>query len=122
MYSATFIENTLGRLCSSNDALLPALRKQPIEEVLALAEVRERTARMREQDQAFKDAAIAHSRLAENVVLTDFRALDPIPVGNRFLIFTLFPQASVAVRLQLGPDRERIAELRRLDAEAGKKK
>ena len=43
------------------------------------------------------------------MVLTDFRELDPIPVGNRFLIFTLFPQASVAVRLQLGPDRERVA-------------
>jgi hypothetical protein len=85
------------------------LRKLPIEDVLALPAVRERTKRMREQDQAFKDAALAHSRLAENVVVTDFRGVDPLPVGNRFLIFTLYPQASVAVRLQLGPDRLRVA-------------
>jgi hypothetical protein len=99
----------LGSLREYFDVLLPALRQKPIEAVLALPEVRERVTRMREQDQAFKDAALAHSRLEQNVVLTDFRPLDPIPVGNRFLIFTLFPKASVAVRLQRGPDRERVA-------------
>jgi len=99
----------LGSLREYFDVLLPALRQKPIEAVLALPEVRERTERMRQQDQAFKDAALAHSRLEQNVVLTDFRPLDPIPVGNRFLIFTLFPKASVAVRLQRGPDRERVA-------------
>ena len=99
----------LGSLRGYFDALLPALRQRPIDEVLGLPEVRERTARMREQDQAFKDSALAHSRLSDNVVLTDFRAVDPIPVGNRFLIFTLFPTASVAVRVQWGPDHERVA-------------
>jgi hypothetical protein len=99
----------LGSLREYFDVLWPALRKLPIEDVLALPAVRERTKRMREQDQAFKDAALAHSRLAENVVVTDFRGVDPLPVGNRFLIFTLYPQASVAVRLQLGPDRQRVA-------------
>ena len=99
----------LGSLREYFDVLLPALRRKPIEAVLELPVVRERATRMRDQDQAFKDAALAHSRLQQNVVLTDFRPLDPIPVGNRFLIFTLFPQASVAVRLQLGPDRERVA-------------
>jgi hypothetical protein len=99
----------LGSLREYFDVLLPALRRKPIEAVLELPVVRERATRMRDQDQAFKDAALAHSRLEQNVVLTDFRPLDPIPVGNRFLIFTLFPQASVAVRLQLGPDRERVA-------------
>jgi hypothetical protein len=99
----------LGSLREYFGLLLPALRERPIEEVLALPEVRERIERMRAQDQAFKDAALAHSRLEQHVVLTDFRGLDPIPVGNRFLIFTLFPKASVAVRLQKGPDRERVA-------------
>ena len=99
----------LGSLREYFDSLLPALRTRPIDEVLALPVVSERATRMREQDQAFRDQALAHSRLAANVVVTDFRSLDPLPVGNRFLIFTLFPQASVAVRLQLGPDRKRVA-------------
>jgi hypothetical protein len=99
----------LGGLRGYFDELLPAVRDRPIEAVLALASVRERAARMREQDQAFRDAARARSRLDGNVVVTDFRGLDPIPVGNRFLIFTLFPEASAAVRVQWGPERERIA-------------
>lgn len=99
----------LGSLREYFDELLPALRARPIEEVLALESVKQRAARMREQDQAFRDAARACSRLDGSVVLTDFRGLDPIPVGNRFLVFTLFPEASAAVRVQWGPGRERVA-------------
>jgi hypothetical protein len=91
------------------DLLLPAVRERPVEEVLELPEVRARAARMREQDQAFREALRAHSRLDGNVVVTDFRPLDPIPVGNRFLVFTLFPDASVGVRVEWGPKRERVS-------------
>jgi hypothetical protein len=99
----------LGSLRGYFDELLPAVRDRPIDAVLALASVRERIARMHEQDHAFRDAARARTRVDGNVILTDFRDLDPIPVGNRFLIFTLFPEASVAVRVQWGPGRERVA-------------
>ena len=99
----------LGSLRGYFDELLPAVRERPIDEVLALASVRERVTRMHEQDQAFRDAATARSRVDGDVVVTDFRELDPLPVGNRFLIFTLFPEASAAVRVQWGPGRERIA-------------
>jgi hypothetical protein len=91
------------------DLLLPAMRERAVEEVVALPEVRERAARMREQDHAFREAALAHSRLDANVVVTDFRPLDAIPVGNRFLVFTLFPQANVGVRVHWGPHREKVA-------------
>lgn len=99
----------LGSLRAYFDELLPALRSRPVDEVLALASVRDRVARMREQDQSFKAAARARSRLEGSVVVTDFRDLDPIPVGNRFLIFTLFSDASAAVRVQWAPGRERVA-------------
>jgi hypothetical protein len=99
----------LGNLREYFDELLPAVRDRPIDQVLALASVRERAQRLREQDQAFKDAARARSRLDGSVVVTDFRDLEPIPAGNRFLVFTLFPSASAAVRVQWGPERERIA-------------
>ncbi len=99
----------LGSLREYFDELLPAVRERPVGEVLALASVRERALRMREQDQAFKDAARARSRLDGSVVLTDFRGLDPIPVGNRFLVFTLFPAASAAVRVQSAPGGGQVA-------------
>lgn len=99
----------LGSLRDYFDLLLPAVRDLTVDEVLALEPVRERVQRMREQDHAFREAALAHSRLEGEVVVTDFRPLDPIPAGNRFLIFTLFPQAGVAVRVQWGPGREKVA-------------
>jgi hypothetical protein len=91
------------------DLLLPAVRDRPVEEVLELPEVRARAARMREQDQAFREALLARSRLDGNVVVTDLRPLDPVPVGNRFLVFTLFPGANVGVRVEWAPGREKVA-------------
>lgn len=99
----------LGGLREYFDLLLPALKQQPVEAVLALPEVRRRVERMRQQDSAFREAALSCSRQNGNAILTDFRPLDPLPVGNRFLIFTLFPEANVAVRVQWGPGRERVS-------------
>ena len=91
------------------EMLVPAVRERPVEEVVELPEVRARAARMREQDHAFRDALLAHSRSDANVVVTDFRPLDRVPVGNRFLVFTLFPTANVGVRVEWGPRRERVS-------------
>jgi hypothetical protein len=99
----------LGSLREYFDELLPAVRDRGLDEVLALPSVRERAQRLREQDQAFKDAARACSRLEGSVVVTDFRGLDPIPAGNRFLVFTLFPEATSGVRVQWSPARDRVA-------------
>jgi hypothetical protein len=91
------------------ERLLVAVRERPVEEVVALPEVAERAARLREQDHVFREALLAHSRAVANVVVTDFRSVDPVPAGNRFLVFTLFPEATVGVRVQWGPGRQKVA-------------
>jgi hypothetical protein len=91
------------------ELLVAAVRDRPLDEVLALGAVGERAARMRQQDQVFREALLAHSRADANVVVTDFRPLDKIPVGNRFLVFTLFPGANVAVHVQWEAGREKVA-------------
>ena len=40
-----------------------------------------------------------HSKKDGNVIVTDFRGLKDKPAGNRFLIFTMFPDANVEVRI-----------------------
>ena len=55
--------------------------------------------KMKEADEEFRKALLASSRVDGNVVVTDFRGLSQIPVGNRFLVYTLFPEATVSVRL-----------------------
>jgi hypothetical protein len=87
--------------------LLEMLVKQtPVEEVLAHPEVARRCQAMDDADADFQEALRTHSRMDGNVVVTDFRGLDRAPVGNRFLVYALFPRANVSLRLHWGPNRE----------------
>jgi len=88
--------------------VLDALGTRPVHEVLGLPEVETRIDRIRDQDRAFRGATLAHSRMEGSVVVTDFRPLPAIPVGNRFLVYTLFPEATVSIRLHWGPRREQV--------------
>ena len=84
------------------------IRGKSIHEVLGHPQVAERCRRMRESDAEFLGALEEHSRLEGNVVVTDFRSLDSIPVGNRFMIYAMYPEANVSVRLHWGPRRESV--------------
>lgn len=88
--------------------LLAAFRKESLDEVLALPEVRERVERMRDQDHVFREITLAHSRVDGTVVITDFRSVSHIPVGNRFLVYTLFPEATLSMRIHWSPRREAV--------------
>lgn len=81
-------------------------RRMPIEEILRTPEVEERCRRLEEEQSRFWKTLKMHSRVDGKVVLTDFRDVDPVPAGNRFLVYALYPQVNVSVRLQWGPRRE----------------
>jgi len=85
------------------------LKTAGIDEVMRQPEVKERVERIRAQDSAFRERTKACSRLDANVVFTDFRGESPLPVGNRFLVYTLFPPANVSLRVHWGPSREHVA-------------
>lgn len=76
------------------------MKDRTIEEILVEAEVRDRILTMFEQNEEFCWELMQRSRLSENVVFTDFRGVPNPLVGNRFLIYTLFPEANVSVRAQ----------------------
>ena len=78
----------------------------PVDEVLRKPMVADRVRRLREEDRNFRRALLDSSRLDGNVVLTDFRDQVLLPVGNRFLVYTLFPAANLSLRVHWGPDRE----------------
>jgi hypothetical protein len=89
--------------------LLDALKTRPIAEVLELPEVRERVDRMHAADAEFRAVTHERSKLDGNVVFTDLRGVTPLPVGNRFLIYTLYPAANVSLRVHPGPSGEQVA-------------
>ena len=71
-----------------------------IGQLLEHPEVEDRCRRLAAEDTQLHAALKAHSRVEGNLLVTDFRGLDPVPVGNRFLVFALFPQVNVAMRIQ----------------------
>jgi len=77
----------------------------PIAQVMEDQAVKRRCELMASEDDTFRGALREHSHLVGNVVVTDFRGLDHSPVGNRFLVYALFPEANVSVRIHWGPAR-----------------
>lgn len=82
------------------------VKETPVEEVLEHPEVKKRCDLLEQTDERFRRALQDCSRMDQNVVITDFRQLDHVPMGNRFLVYALYPEANVSVRLQWGPNRE----------------
>ena len=77
----------------------------PIEEVLEDPQVRRRCQIIDSENEHFCQALRTHSKVEGNVVFTDFRDLDHTPVGNRFLVYALFPEVNVSARVHWGPNR-----------------
>ncbi|MGA3038091.1 MAG: exopolyphosphatase [Vulcanimicrobiaceae bacterium] len=77
-------------------------KKQNAEEVLKDSQVQERVAKLRAEEEAFIKSLKEHSKADGNVVITDFRGTGELPHGNRFLIYTLFPEQNVSVRVADG--------------------
>ncbi len=76
----------------------------PIDQILAYPEVEERRGRLEMEDIELHAALKVYSEVDGNVVLTDFRDLDPVPVGNRFLVFAVYPKINVEARVQWRKD------------------
>jgi hypothetical protein len=85
------------------------LKSQPIAEIMTLPEVEERVQRIREQDVRFREITLKRSRMDGNVVFSDFRDATPLPVGNRFLVYTLYPLANISLRVHRAPHPEKVA-------------
>ena len=74
-------------------------------EVLADPSVRKRCELLEGENEQFCQDLRAYSRVDHNVVITDFRELDHTPIGNRFLVYALFPEVNVSARIHWGPNR-----------------
>jgi nanoRNase/pAp phosphatase (c-di-AMP/oligoRNAs hydrolase) len=88
--------------------LVEWLKTMPIEEVLAQPEVRARVDRIRDESAEFRSLLQRNSFRLNNVVITDLRELDRLPAGNRFLVYSLFPEANVSLRVHWGPRRDSV--------------
>jgi len=93
----------LGPFESYFKRLVEWLKTMSIEEVLQQPEVKERVERIRHEQEEFKRILQRNSFRLNNVVVTDLREIERLPAGNRFLIYTLFPDTNVSLRVHWGP-------------------
>ncbi len=95
------------------DRLVRLLRARPIGAVLADTAVRQRCAEVISQNETYRRLLLEHTRMEGQVSVTDFRPLGAHPPGgNRFLVYSLFPEAVVSLKIRYergDPDRVNIS-------------
>ncbi len=82
--------------------LVEYVKEVPVEKILQHPEVSKRVKRVRDEQQQYARFLSSHSKLDGNVVITDLRGVRDVPVGNRFLVYSLFPQSNVEMRILSG--------------------
>ncbi len=90
--------------------LVHLLRKFDIDEVLKHPKVKSRCNGVVETNKIYKDILKEYTTLNRHVSITDFRAFDKMPAGNRFLVYSMFPEAVVSVKIRYDDeDKKRVA-------------
>ena len=80
--------------------LVDLLGKYDIGQVLKDPEVKRRCRDVVHQNEQYAIHLKANTRLEKHVAITDFRHLETTPTGNRFLVYALFPESFVNVRIR----------------------
>ena len=80
--------------------LISFLRHKEIDEILKDEEVKARADKVINENIAFEKYLKEHTVIHGNISVTDFRAFDKSPSGNRFLTYHIFPDtvASITIR------------------------
>ncbi|MCL2187913.1 MAG: exopolyphosphatase [Defluviitaleaceae bacterium] len=87
------------------EALIEYCRNLSIDEIMANPDVKERTDFYLEQSEAFKRMLNAHTQVHGNVILTDLRGVETINVGNRFIVYSMFPAQNISIWVVDGRNR-----------------
>jgi oligoribonuclease NrnB/cAMP/cGMP phosphodiesterase (DHH superfamily) len=90
--------------------VLDLLRNETIETILSDTEVRERSKAVIRENVSYQALLKKYTRIVERVAISDFRDLDRMPYGNRFLVYSMFPEAVVSVKIGFeDPRKEKVA-------------
>lgn len=91
------------------EELMVNYRNLPIEEILELPDIKERVELYLEQAELFKEMAHKYSKTYDNVLVTDLRDVDTIYSGNRFLIYSLYPEQNVSLWIVDGKQKQNVS-------------
>ena len=84
------------------EKLIDACRTMSTDEILNLSDVQERIEIYFEQTARFKDMVSKYTRTDGDVIISDPRGVDPIYTGNRFLIYSMYPEQNISAWIVSG--------------------
>ena len=84
------------------EVLMEACRTMSTEEILNLSDVQERIEVYWEQAEKFKEMVKKYTRVEGNVIISDLRGVDPIYTGNRFMIYSMYPEQNISAWIVSG--------------------
>ena len=84
------------------EKLMDCCRTMDTHEILALSDVQERIEVYNEQTEKFKEMVKEHTKVDGNVIITDLRGVDPIYTGNRFMIYSMYPEQNISAWIVSG--------------------
>jgi len=82
--------------------LMKLAADKTVNEILADPVVSKNVEKLKAEEAEFKKHLLETSKVDGNVVITDVRDLKNLPSGNRFLIYDLFPNVNVSIRVADG--------------------
>jgi len=89
--------------------LVKEINKNPTpEDILNFPEVKTSIEKYNQDSETFKERVEYISRTDGNVILTDARKAELLPIGNRFITFALFPEQNVQITLTTHKEKSKI--------------
>ncbi|MCL2216028.1 MAG: exopolyphosphatase [Defluviitaleaceae bacterium] len=79
------------------EELMDACRDFDIDELLMLPNVAERIEYYNKQTTDFRNMILEYSRTEGDIIITDLRGVNPIHTGNRFILYSLFPEQNISI-------------------------
>lgn len=107
------IAATMGGDYDDNEAywnhLVSLLGQKDIDQVMEDSQVKDQLSRVVRENEVYAEHLNQHTSLQEHISITDFRSLKKPPSGNRFLVFSLYPDTVVNLRIRYkDPQKESI--------------
>ncbi|MEG0616418.1 MAG: exopolyphosphatase [Oscillospiraceae bacterium] len=84
------------------EKLIEWCRVLDINEIMALPDVKERVEMYNDQTEHFVEMVHGHTRVENKVIISDLRGVDPIYTGNRFMIYSMYPEANLSAWIVSG--------------------
>jgi len=79
-----------------------------IEDILKLADVKERVKLYFKYQEEFKNQLTRCSTVYDNLILIDYRDEEIIYPGNRFMIYAMYPEVNISIHAIWGRDKQNV--------------